>query len=32
VAPPPKEIPFVMEIISGSTKTEKKFGGTPEVK
>jgi pilus assembly protein CpaB len=29
---PPKEIPFVMEIISGSTKTEKKFGGTPEVK
>jgi pilus assembly protein CpaB len=32
VAPPPKEVPFVMEIISGSTKTEKKFGGTPEVK
>ena len=29
---PPKEIPFVMEIISGGTKTEKKFGGTPEVK
>ena len=32
IAPPPKEIPFVMEIISGNTKTEKKFGGTPEVK
>jgi pilus assembly protein CpaB len=30
--PPPKEIPFVMEIISGNTKTEKKFGGTGEVK
>ena len=33
VAPaPPKEIPFVMEIISGPTKREQKFGGTPEVK
>jgi pilus assembly protein CpaB len=32
IAPPPKEIPFVMEIISGNTKTEKKFGGTGEVK
>jgi pilus assembly protein CpaB len=31
-APPPKEIPFVMEIISGNTKTEKKFGGVGEVK
>ncbi|MCX6630138.1 MAG: Flp pilus assembly protein CpaB [Candidatus Solibacter sp.] len=30
--PPPKEIPFVMEIISGPTKREQKFGGTPEVK
>ena len=29
---PPKEIPFVMEIISGQTKREQKFGGTPEVK
>ncbi len=29
---PPKEIPFVMEIISGPTKREQKFGGTPEVK
>jgi pilus assembly protein CpaB len=32
IVPPPKEIPFVMEIISGNTKTEKKFGGTGEVK
>jgi pilus assembly protein CpaB len=34
VAPPapPKEVPFVMEIISGPTKREQKFGGTPEVK
>jgi hypothetical protein len=34
VAPPapPKENPFVMEIISGPTKREQKFGGTPEVK
>ena len=34
VAPPapPKEMPFVMEIISGPTKREQKFGGTPEVK
>jgi pilus assembly protein CpaB len=33
VAPPaPKEIPFVMEIISGPNKREQKFGGTPEVK
>ncbi len=33
-APPaaPKEVPFVMEIISGQTKREQKFGGTPEVK
>ena len=30
--PPPKEVPFVMEIISGPTKREQKFGGTPEVK
>ena len=29
---PAKEIPFVMEIISGPTKREQKFGGTPEVK
>jgi pilus assembly protein CpaB len=29
---PPKEVPFVMEIISGQTKREQKFGGTPEVK
>jgi pilus assembly protein CpaB len=29
---PPKEIPFVMEIISGNSKKEQKFGGTPEVK
>jgi pilus assembly protein CpaB len=29
---PPKEIPFVMEIISGPNKREQKFGGTPEVK
>jgi pilus assembly protein CpaB len=29
---PPKEIPFVMEIISGQNKREQKFGGTPEVK
>jgi pilus assembly protein CpaB len=28
----PKEIPFVMEIISGPNKREQKFGGTPEVK
>jgi pilus assembly protein CpaB len=32
VPPPPKEVPFVMEIISGPTKREQKFGGTPEVK
>jgi len=33
VAPPAlKEIPFVMEIISGQNKWEQKFGGTPEVK
>jgi pilus assembly protein CpaB len=34
VAPPaaPKEVPFVMEIISGPSKREQKFGGTPEVK
>ena len=32
-APPPaKEAPFVMEIISGPTKREQKFGGTGEVK
>jgi len=29
---PPKEIPFVMEIISGNSKKEQKFGGTPEGK
>jgi pilus assembly protein CpaB len=29
---PPKEAPFVMEIISGPTKREQKFGATPEVK
>jgi pilus assembly protein CpaB len=29
---PPKEVPFVMEIISGKDKREQKFGGTPEVK
>ena len=29
---PPKEIPFVMEILSGQNKREQKFGGTPEVK
>lgn len=29
---PPKEIPFVMEILSGPIKREQKFGGTPEVK
>lgn len=29
---PPKEIPFVMEIISGDKKREQKFGATPEVK
>lgn len=33
VAPaPPREAPFVMEIISGPNKREQKFGGTPEVK
>ena len=33
VAPPaPKEVPFVMEIISGPNKREQKFGVTPEVK
>ena len=32
VPAPPKEVPFVMEIISGPTKREQKFGGTPEVK
>jgi pilus assembly protein CpaB len=32
-APPPaKEVPFVMEIISGPNKREQKFGVTPEVK
>ena len=31
-APPPKEVPFVMEIISGNSKREQKFGGTAEVK
>ena len=31
-APAPKEVPFVMEIISGPTKREQKFGVTPEVK
>ena len=31
-APPPKEIPFVMEIISGNSKREQKCGGTAEVK
>ena len=31
-APPPREIPFVMEIISGNSKREQKFGGTAEVK
>jgi pilus assembly protein CpaB len=31
-APPPKEIPFVMEIISGTSKREQKFGGTAEGK
>jgi pilus assembly protein CpaB len=30
-APPPKEIPFVMEIISGNSKREQKFGGSTEV-
>jgi hypothetical protein len=30
-APPPKEIPFVMEIISGTSKREQKFGGSTEV-
>jgi pilus assembly protein CpaB len=29
---PPKETPFVMDIISGQSKKEQKFGGTPEVK
>ena len=29
---PPKEVPFVMEILSGPTRREQKFGGTPEVK
>src|SRR5260370_22325270 len=29
---PPKEVPFVMEIISGPTKREQKFVGTPEAK
>jgi pilus assembly protein CpaB len=34
VAPPapPREVPFVMEILSGPNKREQKFGGTPEVK
>jgi pilus assembly protein CpaB len=32
VPAPAKEIPFVMEIISGPSKREQKFGGTPEVK
>jgi pilus assembly protein CpaB len=31
-APPPKEIPFVMEFISGTSKREQKFGGSAEVK
>jgi pilus assembly protein CpaB len=26
--PPPREVPFVMEIISGANKKEQKFGGT----
>ncbi|MEO8595250.1 MAG: Flp pilus assembly protein CpaB [Candidatus Solibacter sp.] len=30
--PAPKEIPFVMEIISGKEKREQKFGTAPEVK
>src|ERR1039457_3301466 len=30
-APPPKEIPFVMEIISGNSKKEQTFGGSTEV-
>jgi pilus assembly protein CpaB len=32
VAPAPKEVPFVMEIISGNSKREQKFAGTAEVK
>ena len=28
--PPPKDVPFTMEIISGSAKTEKKFSTTPQ--
>jgi hypothetical protein len=30
-APPPKEIPFVMEIISGNSKREQKFAAGTEV-
>jgi pilus assembly protein CpaB len=30
-APSPKESPFVMEIISGNSKKEQKFGGSTEV-
>ena len=30
--PPPKEVPFTMEIISGSAKTEKKFTNPQEAK
>jgi pilus assembly protein CpaB len=32
VPPAPREVPFVMEIISGQNKREQKFGVTPEVK
>ena len=31
-APPPKEVPFTMEIISGNSKTEKKFSNPQEGK
>jgi pilus assembly protein CpaB len=31
-APPPKETPFVMEIISGNSKREQKFSGSAEGK
>jgi hypothetical protein len=30
-APPKKEAPFVMEILSGSARSETKFEKTPEV-
>ena len=30
--PPPKEAPFTMEIISGSSKSEKKFNASQEGK